>query len=150
MKLNKGIFKYLLFLLFYVIAGCVNPVVVEEPQESHNSAAESEAAPLDLEPDVDVETVASIMDRDDVFLLDVREQWEYDAGHIAGNTFIPMGSIPSRLTEIPKDQTVIIYCHSGARSLRVTNFLSDQGYTNIHNMLGGITAWEQAGLQVEK
>jgi len=148
MKFSANVIKCLLFVLAYTMTGCVNPIMIEEPAEAQSEGAE--LAPLDLEPNVDIQTVASILDREDVFLLDVREQWEYDAGHIAGNTLIPMESIPSRLTEIPKDQTVIIYCHSGARSQRVTNFLNDQGYTNIHNMLGGIVAWEQAGQQIAK
>jgi len=61
-----------------------------------------------------------------------------------------MGEIPSRLAEIPQDKEVIIYCHSGARSSRVTQFLNEQGYTNIHNMLGGIMAWQEAGFEIAR
>ncbi len=115
-------------------------------------AAEAPAteAPLDLGPTVDVQTVADVKDRDDVFVIDVREQWEYDEGHIPGVTLIPMNSVPSRLDEIPKDKEVIVTCRSGNRSGQVTQFLRDQGFENIHNMEGGILAWEAAGLDVEK
>ena len=107
-------------------------------------------APLDLGPTVDVQTVAEVKDRDDVFVIDVREQWEYDEGHIPGVTLIPMNDVPNRLNEIPKDKEVILTCRSGNRSSQVTQFLRDQGFTNIHNMDGGILAWEAAGLDVEK
>ncbi len=103
-----------------------------------------------LAADIDVATVKAVQGRDDVFLLDVREQSEYDAGHIPGVKLIPMDAVASRLNEIPKDKAVIVTCHSGNRSSQVAKFLRDQGYTNIHNMLGGINAWQQAGYAVEK
>ncbi|MCB9139141.1 MAG: rhodanese-like domain-containing protein [Caldilineaceae bacterium] len=86
---------------------------------------------------------------DGVVVLDVREQWEYDEGHIPGVVLIPMNEVPARLSEIPTDGTVIVTCRSGNRSGQVTSFLRDQGYTNVHNMQGGIVAWEAAGLPVE-
>lgn len=85
-----------------------------------------------------------------VFWLDVREQSEYDAGHIPGITLIPSGEVTQRLAEIPKDKPVIVTCHSGNRSGKVTQLLREQGYTNVHNMEGGIAAWQQAGYSVEK
>jgi len=99
---------------------------------------------------IDVATVASIKDRDDVFLLDVREQWEYDEGHIPGITLLPMDQVPDRLSEIPTDVEVIVTCRSGNRSSQVTDYLRQQGFDNVHNMEGGILAWEDAGYEVEK
>lgn len=110
----------------------------------------AEEVALNLGPTVDVQTVAQIKDRDDVFVIDVREQHEYDAGHIPGITLIPMGTIPDRLAEIPTDKEVIVTCRSGNRSGQVTQFLRDQGFTNVHNMDGGILAWEAAGLEVAR
>ncbi|NJN96510.1 MAG: rhodanese-like domain-containing protein [Anaerolineales bacterium] len=86
----------------------------------------------------------------DVLLIDVREPDEYNAGHIPGVTLIPMGEVPDRLSEIPQDKTVVVTCRSGNRSGQITDFLREQGYENVHNMQGGIVAWEQAGLPVEK
>jgi len=80
----------------------------------------------------------------------VREPVEYDAGHIAGARLIPLGQVPSRLAEIPKDKTVILTCRSGNRSGQVADFLRQQGWKNVHNMAGGIAAWQQAGLPIEK
>lgn len=105
---------------------------------------------LDLADTVDVHTVATIKERDDVVVLDVREQWEYDAGHIPGVTLIPMGEVSSRLSEIPTDKEVIVTCRSGNRSGQITDYLRQQGFDNVHNMDGGILAWEAAGYDVEQ
>ena len=103
-----------------------------------------------LGPNVDVATVNALQGRDDVVILDVREQSEYDAGHIPGVTLIPLKDVPNRLNEIPKDKPVIVTCRSGNRSGQATDFLRQQGYTNVHNMTGGINAWQQAGYKVEQ
>lgn len=133
-----------LLLLALVACGGANTetsAVVEAPAGSET---------LSLPDTVDVQTVAEIKDQDGVLVLDVREQWEYDEGHIPGVTLIPMSEIEGRLSEIPTDQTVIVTCRSGNRSGQVTDFLRSRGYDNVHNMSGGILAWESAGLPVEK
>ncbi|KPK09609.1 MAG: hypothetical protein AMJ56_10515 [Anaerolineae bacterium SG8_19] len=94
--------------------------------------------------------MATVKERDDVYLLDVREQWEYDEGHIPGVTLLPMGEVPSRLDEIPTDKEVIVTCRTGNRSGQVTDFLRQNGFDNVHNMQGGIVAWEQAGYEVSR
>ena len=114
-------------------------------------AAVESAVDLATLPDtVNVETVEAIREESDVVLIDVREQWEYDEGHIPGVTLIPMNDVPARLSEIPTDKTVIVTCRSGNRSGQVADFLRDQGYDNVHNMAGGIVAWESAGYSVEQ
>lgn len=116
-----------------------------------NAPAADETVNLsELPRQLDVQTVADLRGRDDVILLDVREQWEYDEGHIPDITLIPMGELPNRLQEIPTDKTVIVTCRSGNRSGQVTAFLNDAGFDNVHNMSGGILAWEKAGLPVER
>ncbi len=103
-----------------------------------------------LPANLGVQTVYSVMDDPDVYLLDVREVWEYNEGHIPGITLLPLGELTSRLNEIPTDKEVIITCRSGNRSQQAVNFLIQQGYDNVHNMDGGILAWEAAGLPVER
>jgi phage shock protein E len=106
--------------------------------------------PATLPDSVDVQTVYALKNDPEVFLLDVREPYEYEAGHIPGITLIPMGDVASRLGEIPTDKEVIITCRSGNRSAQIADFLRAQGFTNVHNMEGGILAWEAAGFEVEQ
>ncbi len=103
----------------------------------------------ELPQQVNVQTVFDIQDREDVYVLDVREQYEYDEKHIPNVTLLPMSEIENRLDEIPTDKEVIVTCRSGNRSGQVTQFLRQNGFDNVHNMEGGIVAWEQAGFPVE-
>ena len=103
-----------------------------------------------LADEVDVHTVAAIKDQPDVYLIDVREQWEYDEEHIPGVTLIPMNSVPDRLDEIPTDKEGVVTCRSGNRSGQVTDYLRQQGFDNVHNMSGGIVEWEAAGYPVDR
>ena len=151
-------FVLIMLLLAFSTMACAAPTTtmsvesaIQEESTAADTAKQTDELPaLTLGPNVDVQTVAAIMDRDDVLLLDVREQWEYDAGHIPNITLIPMGTVPDRLADIPRDKELIITCRSGNRSGRITNFLREQGYTNVHNMQGGMLAWEAAGFPVEK
>lgn len=117
---------------------------------SQQAEAPVSVDPANLAADIDVKTAAAVKDLPDVVMLDVREQNEYDAGHIPGVTLIPLSEVANRLSEIPTDKTVIVTCHSGNRSSQVSEFLRQNGYKNIHNMKGGIVAWENAGLPVEE
>ncbi len=142
------IFVSSLFLLT-ILAGCGNAQPPATAPTEASAPATSEQAPLALDPDVTVQTVADVKDRDDVLVLDVREDWEYNEKHIPGVLWMPMNTVPNRLSEIPKDKEVIVTCRSGNRSGQVVDFLREQGFTNVHNMTGGIVAWESAGLPVE-
>jgi phage shock protein E len=84
-------------------------------------------------------------------LIDVREPNEWNAGHLPGATHIPMRQIANRLAELPRDKKLIFTCRSGNRSGTVKDFLIDvHGYKDVHNQLGGIIAWQLAGLPVVK
>ena len=84
-------------------------------------------------------------------LVDVREQVEWDAGHIANALFIPQGELPGRAAaELPdKDAEILLYCRSGARSGRMTAVLQSMGYTNVTNVAGGILQWQADDLPIE-
>ena len=126
------------------------------------SAASAPAAPVvdapvvdavslqELPQNVDIDTVYEIQNDPDVFMLDVREQEEYDEKHIPGINLIPMSTIQNRLDEIPTDKTVNVTCRSGNRSDQVTQILRTNGFDNAHNMTGGINAWQEAGYPVEQ
>lgn len=134
-------------ILVLSLAACGGGTAVGANPAPSVNPAEGE---LNLSPMVDVQTVASVMDRSDVVLIDVREQVEYDAGHIPGVTLIPLGEVASRMSEIPTDKTVIVTCRSGNRSGQAVDFLRANGFDNVHNMAGGILAWERAGLPVDR
>jgi molybdopterin/thiamine biosynthesis adenylyltransferase/rhodanese-related sulfurtransferase len=84
-------------------------------------------------------------------LIDVREQVEWDAGHIPGALFIPLGTLEQEIAAAVPDKgtEIIMQCRSGARSGRGTDLLQQLGYTNVVNMAGGILQWQADGLPVE-
>jgi molybdopterin/thiamine biosynthesis adenylyltransferase/rhodanese-related sulfurtransferase len=84
-------------------------------------------------------------------LIDVREQVEWDAGHIAGALFIPQGVLAERIgSAVPDKATeIVVYCRSGARSAWATALLQQHGYADVVNMAGGILDWQARGLAVE-
>ena len=75
-------------------------------------------------------------------VLDVREGWERDIAALAGTLDIPMGEVPQRLAELPKEREIIVMCRSGGRSLKVAQYLDGLGY-RVSNLTGGILAWAQ-------
>jgi sulfur-carrier protein adenylyltransferase/sulfurtransferase len=82
-------------------------------------------------------------------LIDVREQWEWDQQRIPGAVLIPLAEVPQRIDEIPADRDVYVHCRLGGRSAKAVEFLREHGRPRAVNVLGGIEAWEQAGLPVE-
>jgi rhodanese-related sulfurtransferase len=81
------------------------------------------------------------------FMLDVREDDEWAAGHAPAATHIPMSVLAGRTAEIPGDATIVCVCHLGVRAAAVSDALNRAGWTAV-NMTGGMQAWEAAGLPV--
>jgi phage shock protein E len=135
-----------LLILALALAACGAPAT-----RGGVAAAAAPAVDINnLPSSMTVQQAMPLLDNPGVFWLDVREQSEYDAGRIPGVTLIPTGQVANRLSEIPKDKPVIVTCRTGNRSAAVTKFLQEQGFTNVHNMEGGIVAWQGAGFPVEK
>ena len=89
------------------------------------------------------EEAKEMMDTQEVIILDVREQDEYDSSHISGAVLLPVGSIDEDTAAevIPEmDSTVLVYCRSGNRSKTASSALAELGYTNIYEF-GGINTW---------
>lgn len=85
----------------------------------------------------------TMMDTQDVIILDVREQEEYDSGHIPGAVLLPVGTISEETAAavIPeKDSVVLVYCRSGNRSKTASAALAELGYTGVYEF-GGINTW---------
>ena len=115
----------LLFPLLLLLAGC-----------SGNTADSSYQQ-------ITQEEAKEMMDTQNVVILDVREQNEYDGGHIPGAVLLPVGTIDEAAAAevIPdKDSTVLVYCRSGNRSKTASSKLAELGYTNIYEF-GGINTW---------
>jgi rhodanese-related sulfurtransferase len=81
------------------------------------------------------------------FLLDVREDDEWQDGHAPAAVHIPMGELSARSGELPADRTIICVCHIGGRSAVVTDALNRGGWTAL-NLSGGMNAWQAAGLPI--
>ena len=87
---------------------------------------------------------------DGVLLIDVREPWEYAAVHAPGAMLIPLGEFVRRFGELPREQELLVICHSGYRSYQAATFLRRQGYPRVANVVGGMEEWEASGLPVER
>ena len=83
-------------------------------------------------------------------LVDVRENPEFAAGRLAGARLIPLGEIENRASEIDRSRPLVVICQSGKRSDDARQKLAALGFSNIACLSGGLTAWEAAGLPVEK
>ncbi|HLJ76333.1 MAG TPA: molybdopterin-synthase adenylyltransferase MoeB [Acidobacteriaceae bacterium] len=77
---------------------------------------------------------------EDVFVLDVREPFEYQIAQIGGK-LIPLGELPQRVGELNPEQEIVVQCKSGGRSQKAAEFLARNGFKKLHNLAGGITAW---------
>lgn len=80
--------------------------------------------------------------QDKTVLIDVREPNEYQAGHIRQSLNIPLSQLKNRLSEIPKDQEVLLYCRSGMRSKQAGRMLRKQGFKQLSQLQGGISSWK--------
>ena len=75
------------------------------------------------------------------FILDVREPNEYQINRIPGSTLIPLGELPRRYQELPRDREIVAQCKMGGRSAKAMDFLKTVGFTNVKNLKGGILEW---------
>jgi adenylyltransferase/sulfurtransferase len=92
--------------------------------------------------EINVQELKAMLDaKEDFTLIDVREEYEFDAANIGGH-LIPMGDVMERVAEVPKDKKVVVHCRSGKRSATVIGALEQNfGFTNLINLKGGIMAW---------
>jgi len=79
----------------------------------------------------------------DFVLLDVREPAELAIAHVGGETHIPLGALPARSGELDRTRPIVLMCHRGVRSMAALRLLREQGFTNLHNLAGGIDAWSR-------
>jgi hydroxyacylglutathione hydrolase len=85
------------------------------------------------------------IDDDSIFLLDVRKNVDWPKMHIEGAYHIFVGELKERLSELPRDKSIVIYCDVGYKTSLAVSVLEKHGFNNLTNVLGGITAWVKAG-----
>jgi rhodanese-related sulfurtransferase len=102
--------------------------------------------------EVDVAAALQLINHKNAAILDVREQSEYDAGHVLNSKLIPLGKLKERMVEMEKfkDQPVLVVCRSGNRSGTACFLLGKQGFTQVYNLAGGVQAWQKSNLPLEK
>lgn len=108
-----------------------------------SSASRQQAG--DLPATVSTQRGYELYQQDDVFVLDVREQFEWDEFHIPNTTLIPLGQLAERVSEVPKDAKILVVCRSGNRSDDGRDILLAAGFTNVTSMDGGVVAWRSLG-----
>ncbi len=93
-----------------------------------------------------------LMNQPGALVLDVREGAEFAAGHLPHARHIPLSELPKRLDEIAKfkQKPVVITCRSGGRSGSACRALKNAGFTSVFNLKGGVSAWQQASLPLER
>ena len=100
-----------------------------EPAELHGLMQDAGSAPL---------------------VLDVRERWEYESGHVPGALLIPLGELRARLGELTPEQPVAVICASGSRSQSAAALLAQKGFATVYNVRGGTYAWQHERLPLEQ
>lgn len=100
--------------------------------------------------EIDSESLSKrLEDGEDVLLVDIRTPAEMAQGIIPDSLMLPMHLIPIRMSELPKDKDVVLYCRSGARSYQACAYMMQQGHARAINLRGGIIAWARHGYPVK-
>ncbi len=139
--------KWLVVIALVVIIGGLGIIVSTINSAQQPVAIASDSASI-FERVSPSEFVQTLQDDPQVMLIDVRTPAEYAGGHIANSVNINVEEIASRLDEIPRDKTIVVYCRTGRRSARAAQILRNAGYNVIYD-LGGILDWQAAGFPVE-
>jgi len=132
-----------------LVAACSPAAPAASPSASAPAAsAPAASAPAGslqaLPADVSVAEALALREAG-AFILDVRQPDEWAAGHIPDATLIPLGDLPARIAEVPKDRQVVVVCRSGNRSAQGRDILLGAGRPSVTSMAGGMNDWAAAG-----
>lgn len=102
--------------------------------------------------EADTVRAMQLINRSNALVLDVREQGEYDDGHIINSRLIPAPQLKERIGELEKyrNRPIVVVCRSGARASHIASWLGKQGFKETYLLTGGVKAWQKAGLPLEK
>ena len=99
---------------------------------------------------VDTHAAVSLMDDDELIILDVREEKERSSGFINNDINIPMSQVKNKMDSLDKSKNILVYCKSGTRSDQISGFLSKNEFQNVSSLKGGFNAWQKAELPIQK
>lgn len=130
---NPLLFAGLAAVIFFIIKAEISRFTRKYHQVNNNEAVQ-------------------LLNNDDTVLLDVREDKELSDGTISGAKHIALGNLSARISELQnaKDKPVLVYCRSGNRSGVACQQLTKEGFSDVHNLSGGIVGWQSANLPIEK
>jgi len=115
-----------------------------ETPASATGALVSSPAMFGRTPEISVEDLKAMRDRGDrIVLVDVREAHEWPISDLSDSIKIPLGTLPQSLGKLSKDDEIVVYCRSGARSGNAVQFLQRAGYAKAKNLVGGINRWAE-------
>ena len=95
---------------------------------------------------VDTNGAVSLMDDDELLIIDVREEKERKAGFLSNDLNIPMGQVKAKMDTLDKSKNILVYCKSGTRSDRIADILSKNDFQKVSSLKGGFNAWLKACL----
>ncbi len=132
------------------LASCGN--AQNNETETENNNAEEKVVVEQINIDVDAQTFSELIAKENGVVLDVRTDNEFFAGHISGALHFDFyrDDFKVLLTDLDPKTPVYVYCKSGGRSGKTANMLKGMGFSEVYNLEGGITAWENQGKPVEK
>lgn len=97
--------------------------------------------------DITATTLAAILaSKPDIQLIDVRTPQEFAQEHLEQAQLLPLTQLPAEYTQLDPNQKTVVYCRSGSRSTQAARFLSNQGFSDVSNVKGGLIAWKKAHL----
>jgi len=99
---------------------------------------------------VDTNGAVSLMDDDELIILDVREEKERSVGFLTNDLNIPMGQVKAKMDSLDKSKNILVYCKSGTRSDRIADILSKNDFQKVSSLKGGFNAWIKADLPIQR
>ena len=99
---------------------------------------------------VDTNGAVSLMDDDELLIIDVREEKERKAGFLSNDLNIPMGQVKAKMDTLDKSKNILVYCKSGTRSDRIAGILSKNDFQKVSSLKGGFNAWLKADLPIQR
>ena len=99
---------------------------------------------------VDTNGAVSLMDDDELIIIDVREEKERKAGFLNNVLNIPMGQVKAKMDSLDKSKNILVYCKSGTRSDRIADILSKNDFQKVSSLKGGFNAWLKADLPIQR